>query len=129
MVFPADESPAVAAGAPVAIVTGASRGLGLAIARELAGRGCRLVICARDAIELRRAVDGLRAAGAEVMPTVCDITSGDAFPAPRRGLLSPGVVAARVAPSPRAVRACPAVAGATGSGQARAGTLMPTVLR
>jgi NAD(P)-dependent dehydrogenase (short-subunit alcohol dehydrogenase family) len=42
-----------------AIVTGASRGLGLALARELAGRGWRLVIDARDLpavpVELARA--------------------------------------------------------------------------
>jgi NAD(P)-dependent dehydrogenase (short-subunit alcohol dehydrogenase family) len=41
--------------APVAIVTGASRGLGLALARELAGRGWRLVIDARGADALERA--------------------------------------------------------------------------
>ena len=32
----------------VAVVTGASRGLGLLLATELAGQGCRLVICARS---------------------------------------------------------------------------------
>jgi NAD(P)-dependent dehydrogenase (short-subunit alcohol dehydrogenase family) len=43
--------------APVAIVTGASRGLGLALARALAARGWRLVIDARgdDALERARA--------------------------------------------------------------------------
>ena len=41
--------------APVAIVTGASRGLGLALARELAARGWRLVIDARGADALERA--------------------------------------------------------------------------
>ena len=41
--------------APVAIVTGASRGLGLALARALAGRGFRLVIDARRADALERA--------------------------------------------------------------------------
>jgi len=30
------------------VVTGASRGLGLLLARELARQGCPLVICARD---------------------------------------------------------------------------------
>ena len=39
----------------VAIVTGASRGLGLLLARELARQGCPLVICARDSAELDRA--------------------------------------------------------------------------
>jgi len=44
---------------PVAIVTGASRGLGLALARALAVRGWRLVIDARDADALERARAGL----------------------------------------------------------------------
>ena len=39
----------------VAVVTGASRGLGLLLARELARQFCPLVICARDAAELERA--------------------------------------------------------------------------
>ncbi|HEY3653138.1 MAG TPA: SDR family NAD(P)-dependent oxidoreductase [Streptosporangiaceae bacterium] len=58
----------------VAVVTGASRGLGLLLARELAGQGCPLVICARDAAELDRAADELRAAGAEVTTVACDVT-------------------------------------------------------
>jgi NAD(P)-dependent dehydrogenase (short-subunit alcohol dehydrogenase family) len=58
----------------VALITGGSRGLGLAIAHELAGHGCRLAICARDNEELDRAVDELRAKGAEVISIVCDVT-------------------------------------------------------
>jgi len=57
----------------VALVTGGSRGLGLAIARELAGQGCRLVICARDAAELERAGEELRQRGAEVLAIRCDV--------------------------------------------------------
>ena len=59
----------------VALITGGSRGLGLAIAQELAGHGCRLAICARDEEELGRAVDDLKANGAEVLSIVCDVTS------------------------------------------------------
>jgi NAD(P)-dependent dehydrogenase (short-subunit alcohol dehydrogenase family) len=40
---------------PVAIITGASKGLGRALAAELAGRGWRLVLDARDAEALRSA--------------------------------------------------------------------------
>jgi short-subunit dehydrogenase len=58
----------------VAVVTGASRGLGLLLARELAGHGCPLVICARDAAGLERAAAQLRDAGAEVTAVACDVT-------------------------------------------------------
>jgi NAD(P)-dependent dehydrogenase (short-subunit alcohol dehydrogenase family) len=44
---------------PIGIVTGASRGLGLALARELDRRGWRLVVDARDADALAQATDGL----------------------------------------------------------------------
>ena len=42
-----------------ALISGASRGLGLAVARELAGRAWRLVVDARDGAALHRAVAGL----------------------------------------------------------------------
>jgi short-subunit dehydrogenase len=58
----------------VALVTGASRGLGLLLARELARHGCPLVICARDAAALERAAGDLRARGAEVTTVACDVT-------------------------------------------------------
>ena len=58
----------------VALVTGASRGLGLLLARELARQGCPLVICARDAAELDRAAAELRAEGADVTAVACDVT-------------------------------------------------------
>jgi NAD(P)-dependent dehydrogenase (short-subunit alcohol dehydrogenase family) len=45
---------------PTAIVTGASRGLGLALARSLADRGWRLVIDARDGDALEQAATELR---------------------------------------------------------------------
>jgi len=58
----------------VAIVTGASRGLGLLLARELGRQGCPLVICARDPAELDRAAAQLREAGADVTAVACDVT-------------------------------------------------------
>jgi NAD(P)-dependent dehydrogenase (short-subunit alcohol dehydrogenase family) len=58
----------------VAVVTGASRGLGLLLARELARQGCPLVICARDPAELGRAAGQLREAGADVTAVACDVT-------------------------------------------------------
>lgn len=46
---------------PVALVTGASQGLGLALTRALAAAGWRLVVDARHADVLQRAVDDLAA--------------------------------------------------------------------
>ncbi len=46
---------------PLAVITGASRGLGLALARALAREGFALVIDARGAEDLRRAADELSA--------------------------------------------------------------------
>ncbi len=43
----------------VAVVTGASRGLGRALAEELNRRRWRLVVDARDGVRLRAAVEGL----------------------------------------------------------------------
>jgi len=45
---------------PTAIVTGASRGLGLALAGALADRGWRLVVDGRDGVALEQAAAGLR---------------------------------------------------------------------
>ncbi|WP_055588146.1 SDR family NAD(P)-dependent oxidoreductase [Streptacidiphilus griseoplanus] len=57
-----------------AVVTGASRGLGLLIARELADRGCALVVCARDAEALHRSAEQLRSRGAPVTEVAADLT-------------------------------------------------------
>jgi short-subunit dehydrogenase len=62
---------------PVAVVTGASRGLGFLIARELAGRGYDLLICARSADGLRAAEADLSATGAEVATVAADVGKPD----------------------------------------------------
>ena len=60
-----------------ALVTGGSRGLGLLLARELAGRGVRLALCARDSEELDHARQELADHGAEVIVVPCDVTRQD----------------------------------------------------
>jgi NAD(P)-dependent dehydrogenase (short-subunit alcohol dehydrogenase family) len=49
---------------PVAVITGASRGLGLELARYLADAGWRLVLTARGAEDLEKAVAGIGACAA-----------------------------------------------------------------
>ncbi|HEY5820326.1 MAG TPA: SDR family oxidoreductase [Propionibacteriaceae bacterium] len=66
---------------PLALVAGASRGLGLIVARELGRRGHRVVICARDAGELATAAAMLGEEGIEVHTEVCDVADADAVQA------------------------------------------------
>jgi NAD(P)-dependent dehydrogenase (short-subunit alcohol dehydrogenase family) len=61
---------------PTAIVTGASRGLGLALAGALADRGWRLVIDARDGVALEQAAARLRDR-AEVVALAGDVADPD----------------------------------------------------
>jgi NAD(P)-dependent dehydrogenase (short-subunit alcohol dehydrogenase family) len=56
-----------------ALVTGGSRGLGFALANELAGQGARVVICGRDEGHLERARGLLAARGADVRAFTCDV--------------------------------------------------------
>ncbi|HXZ13433.1 MAG TPA: SDR family NAD(P)-dependent oxidoreductase [Candidatus Sulfotelmatobacter sp.] len=58
----------------VAVVTGASRGIGLAIARSLARMGAKLGICARDAARLNGAAAELRGEGATVLAVPADVS-------------------------------------------------------
>src|SRR6266581_6833907 len=51
----------------VALVTGASRGIGLAIARKLGHMGARVSICARDIAKIEEAATSLRKDGIEVV--------------------------------------------------------------
>jgi 3-oxoacyl-[acyl-carrier protein] reductase len=64
----------------VAIVTGGSRGLGLASARALVEEGCHVAVCARTAAPLASAADGLRSSamfGAEVLDVAADVSTAD----------------------------------------------------
>lgn len=58
----------------VVLITGGSRGLGLALAEEFALQGARLVLSARDEQELERARQQLADQGAEVLALPCDMT-------------------------------------------------------
>lgn len=71
-----------------ALVTGAGRGIGLAIARAYAERGAEVTLCARSADEVDAAADELRSACHQAEAMVADVTDLAGFA---------GLVAARPA--------------------------------
>jgi len=60
------------------VITGGSRGLGFALAREHLAAGDRVVICGRDGARLRSAAAALRrdVPGAAIHAAVCDVSNG-----------------------------------------------------
>ena len=58
---------------PVAVITGASRGIGAAIARELARRGHRLALLSRDREKLREVVQEVAGESPAVETFSCDL--------------------------------------------------------
>ena len=61
----------------VVVVTGASRGIGRAIAHGFAEEGARLSICGRTQDTLQDVKDELTAKGAEVFAKLTDVTDGE----------------------------------------------------
>jgi NAD(P)-dependent dehydrogenase (short-subunit alcohol dehydrogenase family) len=61
----------------LALITGANRGIGLAIARALARQGCNLVITGRDERTLAQASRELHKLGVQVLAQACDVRSPD----------------------------------------------------
>jgi NAD(P)-dependent dehydrogenase (short-subunit alcohol dehydrogenase family) len=70
--------------AHVALVTGANRGLGLEIARQLLAQGLRVVLTGRDAAATQRAVEALGAAGKNALALRLDVTDPATIAAARR---------------------------------------------
>ena len=56
----------------IAVVTGASRGLGRGVSRALGGKGMTVYLTGRDADALGAAADEVRQAGGTGIPVVCD---------------------------------------------------------
>jgi short-subunit dehydrogenase len=65
----------------VAIVTGASSGIGEATARELAGRGAAVVLAARDAERLEGLAREIQGAGGYALPVQTDVTNEESVQA------------------------------------------------
>lgn len=58
----------------IALVTGASKGIGYGLAQALAKAGAKVVITARDLPALERLADAIRADGGEALPMQLDVT-------------------------------------------------------
>ena len=63
----------------VALVTGASRGIGRAVALELARRGAHVIALARTQGGLEELDDSIRAMGREATLVPCDVKDFDAL--------------------------------------------------
>ena len=61
----------------VAVITGSSRGIGLAVARRLGQIGARVSLCARKKSDLERVASELRAARIVVLASPADVTRAD----------------------------------------------------
>ena len=77
---PSRESRAPELAGRIAVVTGSSRGIGKAIALELARRGCRVVVAARSTAlgknpgTIFQTVEEIQALGGEALPVGCDVS-------------------------------------------------------
>jgi NAD(P)-dependent dehydrogenase (short-subunit alcohol dehydrogenase family) len=62
----------IMSGARVVLVTGANRGIGLEVCRQLASRGHRVILTARDRSKAEASAQAVQAAG-DIVPAVMDV--------------------------------------------------------
>lgn len=61
----------------VAFITGGASGLGLAMAKDFAAKGAKIMLADRNAEGLEAAVADLKSGGADVASVVCDVTDAE----------------------------------------------------
>jgi len=64
-----------------ALITGATKGIGRAIAETLSDEGCNIAICARNADDVAAAVESISSKGVKATGKGLDVADGDAFSA------------------------------------------------
>lgn len=69
-----DKRPPYPLDGKTAIITGASRGIGLTLARAFLDAGCAVMLAARDPARLRRAEESCARPGGRLSSTVCDVS-------------------------------------------------------
>lgn len=74
------------------VVTGASRGIGRAIAKAFARAGANVAVLARESDELREVADAIRAAGREAYVEACDVSDVDSVQASVARLPAPDIL-------------------------------------
>lgn len=62
-----------------AIITGATKGIGLSIAQLFADEGVDVAICSRTAADVEKAVEGLKARGVNAIGDAVDVTQADQY--------------------------------------------------
>jgi NAD(P)-dependent dehydrogenase (short-subunit alcohol dehydrogenase family) len=63
----------------VALVTGANRGIGLEVCRQLARHGLRVILCGRDLNKAKEAARRLAHADLDITPAALDVTNADSI--------------------------------------------------